>query len=843
MADPDRDGNGGKMGGRRSYAWQEMIRWLITTVNRLALTCVVPRIVRLVTAVLTTAVGAWALQTTPVQQDSSATVLTPVFLTGQPSTRVALPNQNHWQVGGVATRFSSVAGKGTLDFSGGLAASRSLTSPRQQVLGSDRQTFQRIEYRLNGLRIAGAYAEVGSQFQGLDTLTKGMNPAEAKLLVRGMRQSAYEASYTGIRGLELSSSRTSLDNAQEGHQEKGISRTALTHRLAWSLAPGQKVEYLDGEQTEEWDPLIAKRGSLTVHTRSLRLSGAVGQRSQYVLGQTLTDTNRAGQLTDTRQRDLTVKWNEWRALSLNGGYTDKNSPRSGDRQTTYNLELSATPNPNTKITGKYANNTTRRVTGVPRRNETLNLGVATQLATNLQLTSQIQDNDDSDSGEQHRSDHLLRWQIAPTWRLTTRLLASSTTAGQSTGQQDYTLNGDIGSKRHPGQFSLFNRNETLANHTQQGRSEITYTHGFAGSPVKVVVQTGEYRLRGSTAQCDERLGMVQVRNLPLVRRTTASLGYYDGPVLGAGYLKTYRSWGLWNTGNLGAWGAKDFARYHEFSGEVAHQLTPSTRLVVKQMAGILEGAGPQETLEYSLDQRWGKAQLQAGWTQTLAPGQHDPIIQHASHWQLTTPALRQVPAWALNTVRDGLPTSNKDTWRLRQAPQWTRKPADSGITVVRNRGIIAGKAVEQSCYRLALMLTPTLFTQASYERNPANPDRPDDIVQAHRSLLHLAYASGQHTQVFARYTMENRTDANPDAMIMTTGIQHEYSPSIRLQALAIFETRTTRTETLDGMTYALNFQRDLGADNRLVANLCAKPAAFYASTDRLYVEASYHHAF
>ncbi|HEY3379339.1 MAG TPA: hypothetical protein VGL77_17820 [Armatimonadota bacterium] len=808
-----------------------------------------------------------------------APMVSPTYIVKTTDPLAAQQTQG-WQVGGLATHLSSSLGQGLFNLSGGLYFSRETAraqTPNASALSlgsslgntaalgltnnllkgdgasgakADQIIFQRLNYQRGGLSLSGNYANVGKDFQGINELKQQVNADDAKLLGLGMAQTGYALRYTGIKGMEFSSNRSNVENGQIGSAENGLSRTNQTNSLAFSLGQRGRLEYSVANLVEQWDPSVVKRDIHDVRTETLKLSGAMGKKSEFSLGQTLTNTLTGKQQTeDAAQRNISLKWNEWQHMSFAGGYTSKLNALNGETNDTLNLDMNAAISPRMQLTGHLANNDILTPsTGKTVKNDLLDLRLNSTLTPTLQLTGGYKQTITPDNMETLTRDQQLTWTPTAHWKFITRLVDTDQTASDTRPKTSnltaFSTIGQVGGKAHPAQIMLLTRDEALPDEVQQTRREVIYTRAFGPGKdaSKFLLQTGTYQLTNATTPVGDTMLAVQLLNLRAGGdRTTVSLGYYAGPRLGAGYL-TYRTWGQRNSGNLGIWNATDFARYSEFGGEVIHRLTPATRLIFREVSGSLQAGSVQEMLEYGVEHQIGNVKFQGTQTQTGLTGRSATAdSREMNRWKLLMPSAHPLPEWAVNSTRSILFTDGA-SWGFANAPTWLTAKPTSGMTLEK-RQAPDRQTLDQYSLQGAGMISAHLFTQATYERYPQKVGDPAQTDPLTRQLLHLGYAIKPGVQCFGRYTNETRLDQPTTDTTISVGVIGQLSPVERLQLQIDAIQHCEKTKQQAGKAYALEYERKLQAGNALYLKLRLSPTLVLAPQDRVRVEASYRHAF
>lgn len=804
--------------------------------------------------------------------------VTPLYLEKSTSPYSLKPEEG-WQVGGLNSKFSTETGLGALGFSGGYfysrtTAQRKLIDPREGLpsrLGQETQfagempgffrmfqsdkgeqsvrdeiNFQRYSYKKDGLSFSGGYAEVGADFKGLDALKQSLNnsdPATAKMLAVGMTQRDYQMRYTGVRGLSLTSSFNEVGNDQAGHAERGLTRETQTQGIGLVLGARQKLEYTTTSLVETWKPGSGAHVNKEVDTQTLRLSGGMGRKSEFAVGQLLTSTTDGAKQTDVTQRDMALKWSEWKSLSLTAGYSTKDTEQTGESTDTLTLNVAAPLSPYFNITGKVLQtDLISRKTGKTLEQNLLDLRMTSQLNTRLTLTTQYQDAQAQDGASNVVRDAQLAYAVSSHWKATCRFATADNTKLGETDRLEYGITGQVGSKRQPRQLSLYHRDENLPNDVTQGRTEVAYAQpiGGAGSPVILQLRAGGYDFSNNGDVKRNALVSAQVTALKPGPNTSLSFGYYNGPVVGANAL-TYRSWGQKMQANPDTtWKTADLDDYGEMGGELTHALTRRTKLVAKEYRGEIDGKGGQHTSEYGMEHRLGTVSLLSGRRDIETPGQAD---QQEGWWRMSLPLAQKLPTWATTSLRATI-FSDSATWGFNQAPAWAALKPTPGVSVDRRHIYVAGKRVDGKSAQYATMICRRLFLQGSFELNPntaaGNPTAVDAVS---RGMVHLAYSAAPTMTFFGRYVDEGRLDGSTGQCTRTLGFIDAISKTERLQMQLDLVSQTTKTTDLGGMVYTLEYECAVNADDSLSlrARLAADDLAKKA--DRLRLEGTYRKTF
>lgn len=807
--------------------------------------------------------------------------ISPMYLEKQ-SNPYALTQEEGWQLGGLNTNYANTGDAGTLDLRGGLffsraTAARSLLDDQMPLpdgrFGNDgtadmraqaskvnpllmfgqqasdeqktgRIAYQRLNYQTGGFRLSGSYADVGEDVQGLDALVRQLSGSDAegaKLLGLGLTQTNYGLGFTS-GGLSLNSSVSSLENHREGHGDFGLNRTTTTHSLGFAFGPRTQMQYSITSLVEEWDP-SRKRTGKQVDTSALKLATGLGKQSSFSWGQSLTGTTAGDSTTDLRQRDWALKWADWKGLSLGANFLSKITEQTGAGSEVLNLDLKALLSSRMELTGKLVDNTTvRGKEQTDLENDTLDLRLVTKFSPTLQLVSQHKAQTQQSKTETVTTDHQLNWALSPAWNFTSRLIdtaISEETADKAVTRTEFVLAGKL---NPAAQLNLFSRSDALPQDVQQDRQEITYLRqlGTDANAAKLQLQSGRYaRVTPEITQSDELL-TAQLLGLHPGKRTSLSLGYYQGPQLGAGYL-TYRAWGMKPAGNLEVWRAEDFTAYHELGGELVQQLTDSTKVVYKQYTGGT-AAGDQSMQEYGLEQRLGTVTLQTGERSTERPGKDASATTDEFWWRVAIPMKEALPAWTANALRTSV-FQDGATWGFGTAPAWAVKPVH-GLTVERTNALLGGKQTDRYAFELATMLDENLFLQTRYDRNPQKAGQPGQLEAMRRGLLYLAYAPQPKAQFFLRYVDEDRTAQQQSEIAYTLGFISQFSAVERLQLQWEERTRSDKGASLTGASYMIEYERTLSAEDSLSLKYRLNAHEFSSKPeDRAKLEVSYRHAF
>ncbi len=804
--------------------------------------------------------------------------VTPLYLEKSTSPHALKPEEG-WQVGGLNSSFSTDTGLGALGFSGGYFYSRT-TAPRQLIdpreglpsrLGQEQQlggempaffrmfqggdgektvkdeiNYQRWSYAKNGLNFSGGYAEVGADFKGLDALKQSLNgsdPATAKTLAVGMTQRDYQMSYSGLRGMSLTSKLNTVENGQTGNTEYGLTRVTSTHGVGLALGARRKLEYTTTSLTETWNPTAGKHTDKDVETQALRLSGGMGHKSEFSVGQLLTSTTEGAKQSDVTQRDMAVKWNEWKSLSLTAGYSTKDTEQTGESSDTLTLNVAAPLSPYFKLTGKLVQtDIAQRKTGTTKEQDLLDLRLTSQLNKRLTLTTQYLDGQALDGVTNVVRDTALTYALSARWKATARFATTDNSKQGESKRLEYGVTGQVGSKRQPRQLSLYHRDEDLTSGATQGRTEVMYAQpiGGAASPILLTLRAGGYDFSSTDGVKRNALMSAQVTALKPGPNTALSLGYYNGPVLGANAM-TYRAWGQKLQANPDtAWKATDLNDYGEIGGELSQSLTKRTKLVAKQYHGEIDGIGGQHTAEYGVEHRLGTLTLLSGTRETETPGQ---AAQQEGWWRMSLPLAQKLPTWASNSLRATI-FADSATWGFNQAPAWAALKPAPGVTVDRRHVYLAGKRVDGKSAQYATMVGRRLFVQGSFELNPnTTPGAATAVDPVSRGLCHLAYALSPNATLFGRYLDEGKLDGSSGQVTRTLGFIDTISKTERLQMQLDLVNQMTATADLGGMVYTLEYERAVNADDTLSLRARFTADDLAQKANRLRLEGTYRKAF
>jgi hypothetical protein len=805
-------------------------------------------------------------------------VVTPLYLE-KSANPLEFSQGSGWQLGGLNTQFDTIIDSGKLSFSGGMYFSRR-TGPRQildpsiplpdnrfglpgsgadtRALGmlpagllfngpgrnaTDQVTYQRMNYQGHGLSLSGSYAQVGKEFEGINELVKQMAPGDpqgAGLLARGMTRTNLNASYTGVEGLELTHNTNALVNEQSGHKEYGLSRSEQENRLVYNFGDRRSFTYRSYHKDEEWDPAIVKKDGAELQQEQFSLRYGLAAKSEFSLNQSTTSTTAGAKETDSRQHGLALSWNEWENFSFSGSYAKTETEQTEAVNRVLNLAISTSVLPNLQISGSLAQNETTQPNAAVVKNNQANLSVVAQLAPTLQLRSLYNSVEAPDKGEISTRDQQLTWAFSPRWTLATRLLNIDNSKAGDSDRMEYSLTGEIGTEARSQQVRLSTRTDSLPNDTQQRRHEVSYQRAFGSkeAPVALRVQVGQYDLTQPDARKDGNLLTVQLLTLRPLPRATLSLGYYDGPTLGANYL-AYRGWGQKPSGNLEVWNPSHFVQYSEAGSELTYALTDSTKLVLKQLFGEREDIGRIDSTEYGVEQRIGPVRLLIGQRNTEQPG--DALDLEENWWQANWALAKPLPAWAIGSTRQ-LAFKDSAAWGLAQAPAWVTAPA-AGLTVERRSEKTIANGTDVYSASFARMFGSRLFLQTGYERNPRKKDKPNEVDLVEHTLIHLGYAVRPGLLAYARYLRENRPEVKPDLLTRSIGIVGSLSKREKLHLQVDLLTRTTDGKDQWGTGYMAGYERTVNPEDTFSLKYRHLPQEFSTPENRIRLEASYQHSF
>jgi len=830
---------------------------------------------------LAIAANGWALEG---EVKSEASLLTPLVpsITPMYLEKTANPmefNQgNGWQAGGIGSQYDTSIDNGTLSFRGGMffsrrtgpsqvldptmplpdnrfgqqwsgADTRAIGVPGGMLFGGmggnalDQVTFQRMSYQGHGLSLSGSYSQVDNNFQGMDDLVQQLassDPQSAGLLARGMTRTNINASYTGIDGVELTHTTNALVNEQSGHKEYGLSRSEQEDRLVYNFGDRRSFTYRLYSKDEEWDPAIAKKDGNELRQEQFSLRYGLAPKSEFSLNQTTTSTTAGANQTDVRNDSLALSWNEWNNFSFSGNYGKTVTEQTDMVNQVLNLAMSTSVLRNVQISGNLAQNETTQPNANKVKNNQANLNVVAQLTPTLQIRSLYNDIDAPDKGKVTTRDQQLIWSILPRWTLSTHLLNIDNSKVGDSDRLEYSLTGEIGTEARSQQVRLSSRTDSLPNDTQQNRYEVSYQRdlGSKEMPVALRVQVGQYNLNQPDTRKDGNLLTVQLLTLRPLPRATMSLGYYNGPTLGANYL-AYRGWGQKPSGNMEVWNPTNFVQYSETGSELTYALTGSTKLVLKQLFGEREDIGRIDTTEYGVEQQIGPVKLLIGQRNTEQPGDA-PDLQE-DWWQANWALAKPLPEWAVNSTRQ-LAFTDAASWGLAQTPGWVTAPA-AGLTLERRSEKAIGNSADVYSARFARMFGSRLFLQSSYERNPRKPDKPNEIDLVERELVHLGFAARPNLLAYVRYLRENRLDAQSDLLTRSIGIVGTLSKYEKLHLQVDLLSRNSGGKEQSGTGYMAGYERRMSDEDTFSLKYRYLLEAFSAPENRVRLEASLQHAF
>ena len=776
-----------------------------------------------------------------------------------------------YQVSGLNTRFNTALPWGELSMTGGLFFSQGLQrnaatatspslasnansafslmsqlfSPKQADGKADQLLFQRVEYAASGLKLSGAYANTGSEFQGFNDLVKQMAPADAGMLGLGMTRSEYGVSYTGIRGLDFSSNFNSTENRQAGHKEHGLSRATESHKLALQLSPRTRMEYAINSVSDQWDQAVVKTAAKSMHSQAFNFSTGVAAKSSLSFGQTSSETLLGDTTSEkTLLRNMAVKWLDTPNFSLTGAYTQKENGLTNEEDTVYNVESKWQLSPRVTISDKWVDNTKDLPKAGQRiENDLLQLRLAATLAENLRFSSGYTSGNAPATGMVTGHEQQVDWQPLDNWATTTHFAQSNAEKIGETRTVEHTATGQLGSKSMPRQLTFSMRHDELPKEITQQRYQMNYSHALGRLPAsgKILVHTGAADWTQGTEHAEGNMLALQAIGLQLAKPVTLSLGYYTGPRFGVGALN-YRSWGHKVAGNTAALTRQDFLDYEEFGGELAYQPGKLTKLYVKQVVGELEQSGNHRMLEYGVEQRLGAITLNVSDSQAATPGKTKPIVRNTTLWKVTAPAKKPLAEWAKKSPRTNV-VHDSAAWGFNQLPQWLAPAVPvSGLSAEKRQANDAGKPVDQYTLQGAYMLGRDVYVMASYEDNPLKPGTAN-VDHLQRSFVHVAVAARKDLQLFARYTEEDRHDSPMATSTMSLGVTGVLSATERLQfqvdALEQHDTKINRS----GIGYMLAYDRTVSSDDTLSLRLRLQPDGFVPEQDAIRAELAYKRTF
>ncbi|MHB0939449.1 MAG: hypothetical protein ACYDCO_10380 [Armatimonadota bacterium] len=805
-------------------------------------------------------------------------MITPMYLE-KTANPLEFSQGKGFQTYGVNTQFDSNSGLGALSLRGGLFYSRAL-GPRQIINNTDplpdnrfgqqteygnmrsfgvpqgmlfgngmgrgatdNVTYQRMSYQANGLNLGFNYGQVGKNFQGINELKQSMAPGDpqgAGLLDLGMTRSNFSASYTGVKGLEVSHTTNNLVNEQQGNKEYGLKRTEQENKLVYNFGDRRSFTYRLYSKDESWDPSLVKKDGSGLQQQQFGVQYGLGAKSLFSLNQTTTSQTAGTKETDIRESSLGFSWKEWEQFSFDGGYATKQTAQTDESNRILNLAIATTLVPNVQINGKLVQNETTRPGAAVVKNNTADLNLVAQLSPSLKISSLYQDLDTVEKGQVTTQDQQVAWTINPRWSLASRLLNTDSSKTGSLDRLEHRLTGQLGTKDRAEQVNLFTRTDTLSGDTQQTRREVNYTRalGTKEAPVSLRVQLGQYDFTQKDVSKDGNLLTVQLLTLRPLPRTTVSLGYYDGPMLGASYL-AYRGWGQKPSGNLETWNTAGFTPYRETGAEMTYALTGSTKVVVKQLFGEREDTGRVDTQEYGIEQQLGPVKLLAGRRNTAQPGDAPKLEEN--WWQLQWTDGKALPAWAVNSTRQVV-FSDSAKWGLAQPAAWVTAPA-AGLTLERRDEKTVGNGADVYTARYSRMVGSRLFLQSSYERDPRKADKPNEVDHMERELVHVGYAVRPELLAYARYLRENRLDVQPDLLTRSVGVVGTLSKNEKLHVQVDLLTRTTKDKEEAGAGYMVGYERTLSPENTLSLKYRYLPEEFTTPENQVRLEASLQRAF
>lgn len=672
-----------------------------------------------------------------------------------------------------------------------LNSAAGLTTPQNQQTGGSADALMnlRMAYRTKGLSFSASMNETGSDvFNYADAVKKLalVDAAGANSLSLGTKKLGYDLNYSGISGMSFSSKINTVTNELAGNGENGLTRTLGQHGVGLALGSQYRMEYQISRLTEVWDPTTVKRDSREVDTNLLKLSGNIGKQSAMNFSNGQTHSNCGASQTDTTERNYSLKWNEWKGITLAGNYNTKSIEQTHEDTSILNLEVTATPLRGVKLMGKLTNNS-RMLPGMLEAadNNFRQLRIDTTLSPYLQLKNEYVTVSTPSNGDTTTLNNQATLTLSPTW-----------TANMLMGSTERSL---IGSEKR----------------LECGLKGMV---GPKGKQATVLLQSGRYDLGISDKTYNENLLSVQLLGYRPLSSTSISLGFYDGPLL-MGNSMVYRSWGTRPSANGGAWRDLDFARYHELGGEITQTLDAQTKLVAKQVNSETEQVGVQTMSEYGIERKIGKGTIQLGRTYTHLP---DGTQQQGTVWNLRLPFTGQLPGWAGKTLQ-GTVFQDGAAWGFGQLPTWVTSPT-SGMTVGQKISQLNNVAIQDQSVSLGGMTGDDLYLQAGYQRNPKPVLALGD--PGDRLMLHSACAISPGLQLIGRYLQETLTDKAAILITRSLGVMGNISPTTQLQLQVNWLTQRSVTTTDDGVSYQLQFARTINASNSLVVKYRLLPDSF-----------------
>ncbi|MEI6521446.1 MAG: hypothetical protein WCO98_15620, partial [bacterium] len=660
----------------------------------------------------------------------------------------------------------------------------------------------KVAYKNNGLTMSAEVNETGQKFLGFsDTVKKlkAIDPNSANMLTLGTKKTNYNMSYTGIKGLSMSSNLNTVTVDQTGNVANGMTQTINNNNLGLNLGSKYRFDYNISNLVETWDPTVAVHDSREVQSQLLKLSGKMGNKSSFSLSQGTTNTNQGKAQTDLTEYGYAMNWNEWNNLSLTGNYLTRFTKQTNEQAAILNMDMKANITPNMKLTGKLVNNSTERTGVVGSIDNNFNqLRLETKVLPNVQMTNEYVTKYTPDNASIKSINHQAIWKISPSW--TSTILS---------GSNDNSLSG------------------------LEERLECGFkgTIGPIKNPATLLLQTGQYNLDTNKLDYDREMVSVQLLSYRPLVSTSMAFGYYDGPILTANSL-IYRSWGNKPVAITGVWRDVDFMRYREYGGELTQTLNSKTKLVGKHFRDEIDNNGEQYTSEIGVERQIGKGSIQLGYNDTQLPNNTE---QHGTVWRVYLPFTKPLPAWAKSTLR-GTVFQDGSTWGFGQLPTWVTTP-ESGMTVSQRISQVNKTESQNQSVTLGSMASDDVYLQTGYERNPnSNVNMPE---QDDRLFFHSAYAISPDVQVFARFTQEPLLDKPAVLSTRSFGMMGRISPTTRLQLQMNWLTQDTKTDSIDGKAYLLQFERSINADNSLTLKYRFLPEQFRGKLNTQQAELGY----
>ncbi len=672
-----------------------------------------------------------------------------------------------------------------------LNSAAGFTTQQNQLTGNSADALMnlRMAYRAKGLSFNASMNETGSDvFNYADAVKKlaTVDATGANSLSLGTKKLGYDLNYTGISGMSFSSKVNTVTNELAGNGENGLTRTQGQHSVGLALGSQYRMEYQISRLTEDWDPNTVKRASRAVDSNLLKLSGNLGKKSTMNFSNGQTHSISGTSQTDTTERNYSLKWNEWKGVTLAGNYNTKSIEQTQEDTSILNLELAATPLQGMKLMGKLTNNS-RMLPGMKEAadNNFRQLRIDTTLTPYLQLKNEYVTVSTPSNGDTTTLNNQATLMLSPTWTANMLMGTTERTLTGSEKRLECGLKGMVGPK---------------------------------GNQATVLLQSGRYDLGISDNTYNENLLSVQLLGYRPWSSTSFSLGFYDGPLL-MGSSMVYRSWGTRPSANGGAWRNLDFAHYHELGGEITQTLDAQTKLVAKQVNSETELVGAQTMSEFGIERKIGKGIIQLGRSYTRLQNGSE---QQATIWNLRLPFTGQLPGWAGKTLQ-GTVFQDGAAWGFGQLPTWVTSPT-SGMTVGQKISQLNNVAIQDQSVSLGGMTGDDLYLQAGYQRNPRPVLALGD--PGDRLMLHSACAISPGLQLIGRFLQETLTDK---AAILTTrslGVMGSISPTTQLQLQVNWLTQRSATTTDDGVSYQLQFARTINASNSLVVKYRLLPDNF-----------------